>query len=325
MTSPVERLRTAGAPFPQPPIRREDIEASRIQTTENIQSANADRFSGNGADSNAGSNRQTPEEVALRVQSLLARADDIQRARVQVSLARDDIGAVARDAPNTLTENSPRKAEAALARIAGAGNAIRKAADLLASAAAGSGVSVDLEEAVPVSDPLPVPDVTPVTAPPTSEADKAAARAASALTESLGGRGKQLEIVPAPAPADVTTGAREDYFPYGLPIRDQGGATPQPPLPKTEAGLGVVVASVLKEASAGVQQGQAVLESLSNAVPPEQDTRRVYETLVRQADQALGVAAFALAQAVVQIGGGQTQPQRNASSSSGKARLDLNI
>lgn len=325
MTSPVERLRTAGAPFPQPPVRREEVEALRVQTTENIQSANADRFSGDGADSNAGSNRQTPEEVALRVQSLLARADDIQRARVQVSLARDDIGDVAREAPNTLTANSPRKAEAALARIAEAGNAIRKAADLLASAAAGSGVSVDLEEAVPASDPRPVPDITPVTASYASEADKAAARAASALTESLGGQGRRLEIVPEPAPADVNTGANEDYFPYGLPIQDQGGAVPQPPLPKTEAGLGVVVAKVLKEASAGVRQGQAVLESLSNVVPPEQDTRRVYETRVRQADQALGVAAFALAQAVVQIGGGQVQPQRNTSSSSGKARLDLNI
>ncbi|NKD76954.1 hypothetical protein HEQ60_04155 [Haematospirillum sp. H1815] len=326
MTSPVERLRTAGAPFPQPPVRREDIEAQRVQTTENIQTASADRFSGNGADSDAGSNRQTPEEVALRVQSLLARADDIQRARVQVSLARDDIGDVARDTPRTLAENSPRKAEAALARIAEAGNAIRKAADLLASAAAGSGVSVDLESTVPAESARPV-SVSGTTAatPVVSEADKAAARAASALNEALGGQSRRLEIVPEPAPADITTGASEDYFPYGLPIQDSGNPAPQSPPPKTEAELGAVVAKVLKDASAGIKQGQAVLESLSNAVPPEQDTRRVYETRVRQADQALGVAAFALAQAVVQIGGGQVQPQRNTSNASGKARLDLNI
>ena len=252
------RKRAGRCAFPLP-VQRQDVETQRVRMAESVQDATADRFKGDGADSDAAKSRLSREEVALRVRSLSERADDIQRARAQVSLARGDLREIGQGAAQTLAAEDARGAAVALDRVAEVGDALRQAMSLLVFAAAGIGLNVGLEDVPEDAEGANVPsgqargvaeDFQNVSV---SVADRAAERAAAALTRALrGGGAEEGQVVPEPTPADASAGIGEDYFPYGLPVQS-GEAFP----PKTEADLGEVVTSVLQGADVGVRYGRA--------------------------------------------------------------------
>ena len=144
MIGPVENVR-ADVLSPLP-VQRQEVEAQRVRMAESVQDATADRFKGDDADSDAAKSRFSREEIALRVRSLSERADDIQRARAQVSLARGDLREIGQGAAQTLAAEDVQGAAVALDRIAETGGVLRQAIGLLAFAAAGIGLTVGLEE-----------------------------------------------------------------------------------------------------------------------------------------------------------------------------------
>ena len=294
MIGPVENVRAdVLSPFP---VQRQDIEAQRVRMAESVQGATADRFKGDDADSDAAKSRLSREEVALRVRSLSERADDIQRARAQVSLARGDLREIGQGVAQTLAAEDIQGAAIALDRITEAGGALRQAVSLLAYAAAGIGLKVGLSEA---QEDVEGRDFASGQArgvteesqgAPLSVADQAAERAAAALTRALRGEAsEERRGVPEPAPADESAGTGEDYFPYGLPVQPGEGV-----LPKTEAELGEVVASVLQGADTGVRYGRALVSSFEGIG---------VEEYARRASHSLDAASFVIDQAVTQISG----------------------
>lgn len=314
MIGPVDRLR-ADVLFPPSPIQREEVEVQRARMAENIQDTTADRFKGDDADSDASKNRHSREEIALKIRSLSERADDIQRARAQISLARGDLREVSQVAARTLAAEDTQGATIALDRVAEASDTIRQAVSLLGFAAAGVGLRVTLEAVQGnTEDGDETSEPTFITNTPreanVSTADKAAERAAAALTRALrGDTGEKRQSVPEPTPADTSAGVGEDYFPYGLPVQAGGGA-----LPETEAKLQEVVTSVLREANVGVRHGRSLVSSLED-ISLEDHAQRAFHSL--------DTASLILGQTVAQINGQENVTKAYKEGDIDSARLDV--